>query len=190
LKPKFFPTPAKWRQWLAAHHGSTAELWVGFHRKATGKPSITWPESVDQALCYGWIDGIRKTLNATSYVIRFTPRRKRSTWSTVNTRRAKDLIRQGVMRAPGLRAFKARQKDRSGVYSSEQRQAAKLPPAYQRRLKSNAGAWEYFQAQPPGYRRLTSWWVISAKREETRLKRLGVLIADSASGRRIGVIPP
>jgi uncharacterized protein YdeI (YjbR/CyaY-like superfamily) len=186
IKPRFFATPARWRQWLEAHHASRAELWVGLHKKDSGKPSITWPESVDQALCYGWIDGIRKSINATAYMIRFTPRRPGSIWSLVNTRRARALIAQGLMRAAGRRVFEDRRDDRSGVYSFEQRHGARLPPAYMKSLRANPVAWRFFRAQPPGYQRTVISWVISAKREETRRKRLGVLIQDSAQGLRIG----
>jgi uncharacterized protein YdeI (YjbR/CyaY-like superfamily) len=183
MKATFFPTPSAWRKWLAAHHAKRDELWVGFHKKDSGRPSITWPESVDEALCYGWIDGIRRSLGAISYVIRFTPRRPGSTWSAVNIRRVAELKRQRRMRAAGLRAFERRIVDRSYAYSYEQRKTAKLAAADERSFKADAKAWRYFQAQPPWYRHGTAWYVISAKREETRRRRLEVLIACSARGR-------
>lgn len=182
--PRFFRTPAEFRRWLAAHHATAADLWVGFHRRATGRPSITWPESVDEALCVGWIDGMRKSLDAERYAIRFSPRKPTSIWSAVNTRRAKELIAAGRMRPAGLKAFEARRANRSGVYSFEQRSTA-LPPKYAAKLRANAAASAYFAAKPPWYRRTAVWWVVSAKREETRLRRLAQLIEESARGRHI-----
>ena len=187
-RPTFFPTPAAFRRWLEAHHASAQELWVGFYKKDSGRPSITWPESVDEALCFGWIDGIRKKLDEERYVIRFTPRQSRSGWSTVNTRRINELIKEGRVRPAGLKAFEARDEEKSGVYSFEQRTEAKLDRAAEERFRRNKEAWRFFQSQPPGYRRLTTWWVVSAKREETRARRLEVLIADSAAGRRIALL--
>ena len=184
-KPVFFPTPKDFRAWLARHHASTTEQWVGFHKKGSGLPSITWPESVDEALCYGWIDGIRKSLGETSYVIRFTPRRKGSIWSAVNVGRVAALSAEGRMRTAGIRAFEQRTDSRTGVYAFEQRGEATLGPAFERIFKADKKAWEFFQSLPPGYRRTASWWVISAKKEETRAKRLAKLIDDSANGRSI-----
>jgi uncharacterized protein YdeI (YjbR/CyaY-like superfamily) len=186
MNPKYFSTPEKWRAWLEKNHARMKELWVGFHKKASGKPSITWPESVDEALCYGWIDGLRKSVNETSYRIRFTPRRARSTWSAVNIQRARELKRQRRMRPTGLQAFEGRDEDRSVLYSSEQRKHAKLDAAGERQFRANARAWKFFEAQAPGYRRIATYWVISAKKEETRKKRLEMLIECSAKGRRIG----
>jgi uncharacterized protein YdeI (YjbR/CyaY-like superfamily) len=185
MKPTFFRDPAAFRRWLERHHARVAELWVGFHKKGTGLPSITWPESVDEALCFGWIDGVRKSLDETSYVIRFTPRRAKSTWSAVNIRRVGVLTRLGRMRPAGLAAFRARTAERSRVYSFESR-PTELATPYARKLKSNRAAWSYFQAQPPWYRRTSQFWVMSAKKEETRLKRLDTLIACSAKGVWIG----
>jgi uncharacterized protein YdeI (YjbR/CyaY-like superfamily) len=186
MEPKFFATPADFRAWLEEHHGSERELWVGFHKKGSGRPSITWPESVDQALCFGWIDGVRKSLGPDSYVIRFTPRRARSTWSAVNVGRMRELIAQGVVHPAGLAAFEARREERSGTYSYENRDAARLDEAQERRFRANRAAWDYFQARPAGYRRTAIWWVVSAKREATRERRLDQLIEDSAAGRTIG----
>lgn len=186
MKPKFFPTPADFRRWLEKNHASETELWVGFYKKATGRPSITWPEAVDEALCFGWIDGIRKTLDADSYVNRLTPRTAGSNWSAINTRRAKELTRAGRMQPAGLKAFKARVPAKSGVYSFEQRHAAKLTPEAEQRFRANKRAWKFFESQPPGYRNTALWWVVSAKRESTRARRLDALIKDSAAGQRVG----
>jgi uncharacterized protein YdeI (YjbR/CyaY-like superfamily) len=183
--PTFFPTPADFRAWLARHHRKRTELLVGFHKRGSGKPSITWPESVDAALSFGWIDGVRRSLGEESYTIRFTPRKPRSIWSAVNVRRAKALIEAGLMSEAGLAAFEARSEARSVVYAYEQRESAKLERGQERRLRANAAAWKFFAAQPAWYRRTASWWVISAKRPETREKRLATLIGDSASGRTI-----
>lgn len=185
MTPTFFATPADFRRWLKQHHKNASELWVGFHKKGTGRPSITWPESVDEALCLGWIDGIRKSFGADSYVIRFTPRKKGSTWSRVNTRRARELMRDGRMQPAGLKALEARDPEKSGIYSFEQRQAATLDTAAHATFKANKVAWKFFESQPPGYRKIATYWVVSAKREETRAKRLATLIDDSAAGRRI-----
>ena len=184
--PIFFPTPAALRAWLEEHHATARGLWVGFHRKRSGQPSITWPEAVDQALCYGWIDGVRRTVDADRYTIRFTPRSPRSTWSAVNVRRATELLDLGLMRPAGRRAFEARTEARTATYSYEQRQTAALDDADEARFRADPAAWAFFQAQPPGYRQTAIWWVVSAKRPETRQRRLASLIADSAQGRRIG----
>lgn len=185
VPPVFFASTEEFRAWLARHHATATELWVGFHKKHTRRPSLTWPESVDAALAFGWIDGVRKTLDADAYVIRFTPRKRGSIWSNVNIKKAEALIQAGLMHASGLRAFEARDEKKSGIYLFEQRQHPRLTAAEQKELRANAAAWTFFQAQPPGYRRLTMHWVISAKRPETRARRLGILIADSAAGRRI-----
>ncbi len=176
MKPKFFSSPADWRAWLEEHHEENQELWVGFHKKDSGKPSITWPESVDGALCFGWIDGVRKSLNGTSYVIRFTPRRSRSVWSAVNIKRVAELSKLGLMRPAGMQAFEGRSGDRSEIYAYEQRRNARLSARYEKQFRANKKAWKFFQKQPPWYRRTASWRVISAKKEETRLKRLAQLI--------------
>jgi len=185
--PAFFATPAEFRAWLDEHHATETELLVGFYKKGSGKPSITWPESVDEALCHGWIDGVRRSLGDEAYTIRFTPRKKRSVWSNVNIRRAGELIAEGRMRPAGLAAFEARTGERSGVYSFEQKDQEKVvfSEAQARQFQADAKAWDFFQAQPPWYRRTATWWVISAKKEETRAKRLATLIADSAAGRPI-----
>jgi uncharacterized protein YdeI (YjbR/CyaY-like superfamily) len=185
MKPKFFSSPPDWHAWLEEYHEKHQELWVGFHKRDSGKPSITWPEAVDGALCFGWIDGVRKSLNETSYVIRFTPRRTRSVWSAVNIKRVAELTQLGKMRPAGVKAFRKRTGNRSEIYAYEQRKGAKLSGAYERTFRANKSAWEFFQAQPPWYRRTASWWVISAKKEETRLKRLAQLIKASEQGKTI-----
>jgi uncharacterized protein YdeI (YjbR/CyaY-like superfamily) len=182
--PTFYATPAEWRAWLEAHHRDATEHWVGFHKRATGRPSITWPEAVDEALCFGWIDGVRKGVDAERYTIRFTPRRRGSRWSDVNVARAEALTAAGAMRPAGLAAFEARTP--AGTYGHEQREAARLDPAREARLRAHDTAWAFFCAQPPGYRRLAAFWVMSAKREETRDRRLATLVEDSAAGRRVG----
>jgi uncharacterized protein YdeI (YjbR/CyaY-like superfamily) len=189
VKPSFFPTPADFRAWLERNHETAPELLVGFYKKSSGRPSITWPESVDEALCFGWIDGIRRTIDEASYTIRFTPRRPRSTWSAVNLKRVEELLKLGRMRPAGIRVFEARDPKRAGTYSYEQRQEElKLTPAYEKTLRANAKAWAFFQTQAPYYRRIITRWVMSAKKEETQLKRLSRLIGDSARARRVGLM--
>ena len=186
MKPLFFASASAFRTWLEEHHSQAQELWVGFHKKSSGKPSLTWPESVDAALCFGWIDGIRKSVNVSSYTIRFTPRKPDSTWSAINIRRAGELTKMGLMQPAGLKAFEKRQDDKSAIYSYEQRKTAKLSDLYEKEFRARKKAWGFFQAQPPWYRRTASFWVISAKKEETRLKRLATLIEDSEHGQRVG----
>jgi uncharacterized protein YdeI (YjbR/CyaY-like superfamily) len=190
VTPTFFAEPADFRAWLEENHERKSELLVGFYKKASGRPSITWPEAVDEALCFGWIDGIRRSLGDESYTIRFTPRKARSTWSAVNIARAKELVADGRMRPAGLAAFEARSDDRSAIYAYEQRHDAKLSPEQEREFRANQRAWEFFQAQPPWYRKNALWWVVSAKREETRARRLRTLIDDSANGRRLRRLTP
>ncbi len=187
-KPKFFATPATFRAWLDAHHNSSAELLVGFYKRGSGTPSITWPESVDQALCFGWIDGIRRRIDDVSYTIRFTPRNARSTWSGVNVRRVGELTKVGLMAPAGLAAFERRPEATAGAYSYEQRHELTLDPAYTKRLRANKEANAFFEAQPAGYRTAATFWVMSAKHEATRLKRLATLIEDSAARRPIAML--
>jgi uncharacterized protein YdeI (YjbR/CyaY-like superfamily) len=183
--PTFFATPEAFRAWLAAHHDDRTELWVGFHRKDSGEPSITWPEAVDEALCVGWIDGVRKRVDEQRYTIRFTPRRPRSIWSAVNVARFGELTRLGRMQPAGLAAFERRAPERTGIYAYEQRGSAELDADSEKLFRANAAAWAFFQAQPPGYRKQMIWRVVSAKREETRRSRLATLIEESARGRRL-----
>jgi len=184
MKPTFFKSQADFRRWLEKHHDSSKELLVGFYKKGSGRPSITWPESVDEALCFGWIDGVRRSIDGISYTIRFTPRRSTSIWSSINIKRAQELIEQGLMRPAGLKAFQARKENKSGIYSYEQR-SEKLPEPYESEFKKNKTAWDFFQAQPPWYRKTVGWWIVSAKKEETRMNRLATLIEESASGRTL-----
>ena len=151
MKPEFFATPSELRAWLARHHDKSKELWVGFYKKNSGKPSVTWPEAVDAALCFGWIDGVRKSIDEVSYAIRFTPRKPRSTWSAINIKKVRELTKRGLMHATGLEAFQARVKEKSGIYSYEQRRNLKLDPSYEKKLRANKKAFEFFQAQPPWY---------------------------------------
>jgi uncharacterized protein YdeI (YjbR/CyaY-like superfamily) len=185
----YFSSPLAFGRWLEKHHGKRTALWVGFHRKATGRPSLTWSESVDEALCWGWIDGIRKSVDSTRFTQRFTPRKPGSIWSAINIRKVKALIASGRMRPPGLAAFRARRSDRSAVYSFEQKKTPKLSASYERIFRRNRAAWEFFRTRTHAYRRVTSHWVISAKQEETRLRRLGILIESSEANRPIPGLP-
>ena len=184
MKATFFSSSADFRRWLEEHSARSTELWVGYFKAGSGKASVTWPESVDHALCYGWIDGIRKSIDEARYMIRFTPRKPISTWSAVNIKRVEILIQQGLMRSPGLAAYRARRENRSGIYSYEQR-PTQLPEPYDSILEKNALAFKFFSAQPASYRRAAIWWVVSAKKEETSKRRLKQLIADSSRGKRI-----
>jgi len=181
----FFATPAEFRRWFEGNHEKTKELWVGFYKKSTGKPSITWPESVDAALCFGWIDGIRKRIDDVSYAIRFTPRKPGSNWSAINIGRVQELMKQGRMHPAGIQAFETRVKEKSGVYTYEQRHTIQLNENYEKIFRANLKAWEFFQKQAPSYRKIAVYWVMSAKQEETRAKRLAKLIEGSQKGRRI-----
>jgi uncharacterized protein YdeI (YjbR/CyaY-like superfamily) len=180
-KVRFFRAAAQWRKWLESHHAAAPELWVGFYKRASGTPSMTWPESVDEALCFGWIDGVRKRTDDERYKIRFTPRKPSSVWSSVNVRRVEALREQGRMRPTGETAFAARKEHKSGIYAYEQR-PAELTEPWLGLLRKNKAAWTFFAAQPPWYRRTASWWVISAKREETQRKRFARLAEESAGG--------
>jgi uncharacterized protein YdeI (YjbR/CyaY-like superfamily) len=183
MEPIFFASPAEWRAWLETNHAHASEVIVGFHKKATGRPSMTWPEAVDEALCFGWIDGVRRSHGPEAYTNRFTPRRRRSNWSAINVKRVGELTAEGRMTPAGIAAFEAR-KD-TGVYSYEQQRQAVLEPEQEARFRAVAAAWEWFSARPPSYRRAAIHWVTSAKRPETRERRLATLIADSAAGRPI-----
>jgi uncharacterized protein YdeI (YjbR/CyaY-like superfamily) len=184
MKITFFPAPADLRQWFARHHATEAELLVGFYKKDSGRKSITWPESVKEALCFGWIDGIRRNVDEVSYSIRFTPRKRASIWSAVNIKYANELIERDLMQPAGLAAFELRRENKSGIYSYEQR-TANIPEPYLSQFKKHKAAFKFFEAQPAGYRKLMSWRIVSAKQEATRLKRLEKLIAESSAGRRL-----
>src|SRR5438309_3725048 len=184
VETEIFSNARDFRIWLEKNHAMAVELWVGFYKKNSGKPSITWPESVDEALCFGWIDGIRKRVDEISYQIRFTPRRRGSIWSTINIKRAKELAKEKRLRSGGLKVFGARREYKSGIYSYEQR-SPELPAAYDRQLKKNKAASDFLHAQSPSYRKMISWWIVSAKKEETRMARLAKLISESAKGKRL-----
>jgi uncharacterized protein YdeI (YjbR/CyaY-like superfamily) len=184
LEIVYFRSPADLRAWFDQHHQTAQELWVGYYKKNSREPSITWPESVDEALCFGWIDGIRRSVDERRYTIRFTPRRPGSTWSAVNIARVLALKEAGRMHLAGLQAFEARQENKSGIYSYEQRRD-QLDEPYASQLQNNQAAWDFYQAQPASYRKAVNWWVVSAKMEETRRKRLAQLVEDSANSRTI-----
>ncbi len=185
-RPRYFRKQLAWRTWLVKHHASRTERWVGFHKVGTGKPSITWPQSVDEALCFGWIDGLRRGLDEASYAIRFTPRKPTSIWSRVNLRRFDELEKLGLVRAAGRAAWGRRSAARSGLYSHEQARAG-LDSGAERALRADAKAWSWFSAQPPSYQRAAGHWVMSAKRVETRERRLATLVACSRKG---VLVPP
>ena len=184
MKTLFFKTPADFRAWLEGNHTKCAELAVGFYKKSSAKPSIRYPEAVDEALCFGWIDGVRKSADHAAYTVRFTPRKRKSQWSTINIRRAKELTAQGRMQPAGLAAF-AMARNQPRKYSYEQRRQACFPPEQERQFRANRAAWEYFQNQPPWYRRTATFWVVSAMKEETRQRRLDALIDCCQQGRPI-----
>lgn len=180
----FFTTPADFRRWLEEHHDSARELWVGYHKKGSGRPSITWQQSVDEALAFGWIDGVRKSLSPNRYTNRFTPRKPGSTWSAINVRRVEELTAAGRMHPAGLAAFAARDPAKTEQYSYE-RETAAFDAETEAGFREHPEAWAFWQAQSPSYRRTLTWWVVSAKREATRRQRLDRLIAASAAGRRL-----
>ena len=182
MDPTFFATPTEFRQWLAVNHDSVPELWVGFYKTKSGIPSITWPEAVDEALCIGWIDAVRKSIDAERYMIRFTRRLPRGIWSAVNIARVAALTSEGRMQAPGLRAFAERKEERSGIYSYEQAESPVLPPDFEQEFRMHADAWAYFESRPGWYRKAAIWSILSAKRDETKRKRLDELIDCSSRG--------
>jgi uncharacterized protein YdeI (YjbR/CyaY-like superfamily) len=184
METRFFATPAEFRAWLAENHATATEVGVVFHLKASGKPSMTWSEAVDQALCYGWIDSVARRLDETARVQRFTPRRPKSNWSVVNIKKVEELSAKGLMTPAGQAAFERRDEARSGVYSYENRHLAALDPGREAEFRAHATAWEFFNRQPPSYRRTMIHWVMNAKREVTRTSRLARLIEESAEGRR------
>jgi uncharacterized protein YdeI (YjbR/CyaY-like superfamily) len=186
MEARFFASPEEWRAWLEEHHDREPEVLVGYWKRGTGRPSLTWAESVDEALCFGWIDGVRRRVDDERYCIRFTPRRPRSRWSEVNVARVAELDRGGRMRPAGRAAFAARTEEGTYSYERQQREAA-LDPARERRLRADEAAWAYFSAQPPSYRRAVIHWVMSARREETRDRRLAQLVERSANGT---TVPP
>ena len=182
-RPRFFRSGSEFRRWLAAHHSDTPELLVGFHHKGSGRGGITYHEALEEALCFGWIDGLTRSLDDGRYTIRFTPRRPNSNWSTANVKRVERLIELGRMEPPGLEAFGRRDRSEAGRQSYDTRRG--LGEAEKRVFRQHPEAWGFFQAQAPSYKRTTGWWVVSAKREETRRRRLDTLIAHSARGERV-----
>jgi uncharacterized protein YdeI (YjbR/CyaY-like superfamily) len=186
LKIKFFKSAAECRRWLEQNHDKVTEQWFGFYKKNSGKVGITYQQALDEALCFGWIDGLKKSVDESSYTYRFTPRRSKSVWSTVNTKRAGELRKLGRMEPAGLKALAARDPERSGIYSFEN-EARKLSASCEQEFKAHKEAWEFFRAQPPGYQRRASFWVMSPKQEATRLRRLALLISDSEKKNRLGV---
>jgi uncharacterized protein YdeI (YjbR/CyaY-like superfamily) len=187
MDPHYFPTAAKFHAWLKKNHATATELLMGFYKKSSGQASITYPEALDEALCFGWIDGIRKSVDESRYTIRFTPRQPSSNWSNVNIKRANELIALERMTPAGLAAFEARKPEKSGVYTYENR-PQQLSAEYEQQFRANKQAWAFFQSQAPYYQRTACGWVMTAKKEETRLRRLATLIEDSAQGRWIAVM--
>lgn len=184
MTPRFFRSATDFRKWLAANHVTASEVWVGFYKKGASKRGISYSDAVDQALCFGWIDGVRKGVEEDAYAIRFTPRKPGSIWSAVNIAKVDKLQKEGLMEPSGLAAFERRDPKRSKIYSYEQREAS-FDDDQLRRFRKNKAAWAFFERQPPSYRKGATWWVTSAKRDETKERRLTQLIADSAAGRRV-----
>ena len=187
MKVQHFKSASDFREWLETNHAGVRELWVGFFKNASGLGGLTYAEAVDEALCFGWIDGLKKRVDDCSYTHRFTPRKSKSTWSRINIQHAERLKKAGCMRPAGLAAFAARDPKRSGVYSFENA-PRKLALADEQRFRADKTAWDFFRQQPPGYRRTAIWWVLSAKKFETRARRLAQLMADSREGRRLGLV--
>ena len=183
--PVYFATPKELRSWFELNCSTTRELLIGLFKKETGRASVTWPEAVDEALCVGWIDGVRRSLGAESYTVRFTPRKVGSIWSAVNVRRVEALTSEGRMKPEGLAAFAQRREARSGIYSYEQKEGAELPEWAVTRFRVEPAAWEWFQRQAAWYRRTAAWRVVSAKQEATRVRRLEGLVAAAARGERL-----
>lgn len=184
MSPKFFSDQSKFRKWLATHHSSQTELLVGFHKVGSGKPSMTWPESVDQALCFGWIDGVRRRIDDESYSIRFTPRKAGSIWSAVNIKKVEELTKSGLMQPAGVTAFEKRTEGRSKIYSYE-KEASELSHEFEKQFRKNKKAWEFFATQPPSYRKVMIHHIMDAKQEKTRVSRLLITIEASENGKRL-----
>jgi uncharacterized protein YdeI (YjbR/CyaY-like superfamily) len=184
MQPVFFSSPADFRKWLEKNHLTETELIVGYYKVYTGKPSMSWSESVDQALCFGWIDGIRRSINDESYCIRFTPRKSTSIWSTININKVETMIKQGLMQPAGIEAYKKRKVEKSAVYSFEN-ENKKLPDSFENKFRKNAEAWNFFSSQAPSYQKTKIHWVLSAKQDETKLKRLEKLIEASQENNKL-----
>lgn len=185
MEPLFFKTPAEFRAWLDKNHKIQTEVLVGFYKKGSGKPSITWPESVDVALCYGWIDGVRRSYDEDSYTIRFTPRRPHSTWSTVNINKMQELMERGLVKPERIAAFEKRKEHNSEIYAYEQKGIDALSKEYEAAFKTNKAAWKFFAEQAPSYRKTIIHWIMSAKQEKTRLSRLDKTIKVSEEAKRL-----
>ncbi len=188
-KIKFFKTQKSFRKWLEINHTKKTELWVGYYKKSSGKKSITYKQALEEVLCFGWIDGIARGIDEEKYSQRYTPRRKGSVWSTINIKKAEELIKNKKMHPFGLHVYKNRDIKKTGLYSNEQKEI-KFPAGFLKQLKSNKTAWKFFSNMPPGYKKTATWWVISPKQDETKKRRLNVLIRDSEVGRKIGSITP
>jgi len=184
MKPTFFKAPEEFRRWLEKNYASAKEILVGFHKKGSGKKTITYAEALDEALCFGWIDGVRGALNDEAYTMKFHHRKPHSIWSAINIKRIGELAEQGLVHPYGQKIFDERDLSKQKLYSNEQ-EKIELPPDYEAQFRANEKAWEFFQSRPPSYRKPALWWVISAKQETTRLKRLATLIEDSAAGRKV-----
>lgn len=184
MKPRFFSNQSQLRKWFEKNYDKKSELFVGYYKVSSGKPSVNWSQSVDEALCFGWIDGIRKSIDEESYMIRFTPRNPKSAWSAINIKKVEELTKLGLMKPRGIAAFEKRKENNSEIYSYE-KQNAKLSPEFLKQLKADKKAWAFFNSQPPYYQRVTQRWVMSAKQEATRIKRLHILIRDCAEGVKI-----
>lgn len=184
MSATFFPTPQDFRNWLEKNHQTERELLVGFYKVKSKRPSMSWSESVDQALCFGWIDGVRKSIDEESYSIRFTPRKKDSIWSVVNIKKIEELTKAKLMQKAGLEVFKLRKEDKSGIYSHE-KEPAQLKPDYEKQFKANTKAWDYFEKQAPSYKKVMIHWIMSAKQEKTQLSRLEKTINESAKDNRV-----
>jgi len=189
MNPRFFKSQSEFRRWLEKNHAQETELLLGFYKKGSGKASITYPEALDEALCFGWIDGVRRSLGDDGYTIRFTPRKAKSIWSNVNVRHVERLKKLGRMAPAGLEAYALRDPKKTGIYAFENR-PRELAPAYEKKFRSNKKAWEFFEKQPPGFKRLMIFRVMEGKQEETRQRRLAQLIEASAKGVRYGAIGP
>lgn len=184
MKPSFFPTPQQFRQWLEKNHQIEKELLVGFYKVGSGKPSMSWPESVDQALCFGWIDGVRRSIDEESYSIRFTPRKPTSIWSSINIKKMEALTKARLMTEAGEKAFNLRKEEKSSVYSHEN-ETAVLDPEFEKLFNANKKAWEFFNSQSPSYKKVVLHWIMNAKQEKTRISRLEKIITESESGKRL-----
>lgn len=183
-QPNFFPTQPAFRKWLEKNHDKEKEILVGFYKINTGKPSITWSQSVDEAICFGWIDGVRKSIDSESYCIRFTPRKAKSTWSAINIKKVEELTRQGLIHPAGLAAFSKREAHNSRIYSYE-KEPSELTEDFLKKFKANKKAWKYFQSRPASYQRTSIHWIMDAKQESTKIKRLEELIKDSENETKI-----